>query len=74
MSTKTRTCPKCNAEMEEGFLLDSTYGSINHKTTTWIQGTPEKGLLTNIKTHGRTLMNVVTFRCPACGYLESYAT
>ncbi len=74
MKTMARECPKCDAEMEEGFLLDSTYGSINHKTTTWIQGKPEKGLFTNIKTHGKTLMNAMTHRCPTCGYLESYAT
>lgn len=66
-------CSKCGSEIVEGFLLDATYGTINHKVTTWIQGKPEKSLFQSIKTHGKTMLNVTTFKCSSCGFLESYA-
>ena len=65
------TCPKCNGEMQEGFILDQSHG--RQLVSSWIAGKPEKSfwLGTNIK--GKAQHYIQTFRCARCGYLESYA-
>jgi len=61
-------CPKCNGQMENGFIVDHghTYSTIS----TWVQGTP-KADLNGVNTEPGS--PVVTMRCKACGFLESYA-
>ena len=39
----------------------------------WVEGTPEPSLWAGIKTRGRRLLSTVTYRCPTCGLLQSYA-
>jgi hypothetical protein len=39
----------------------------------WIKGTADKGIFGSIKERGRERLPVVTFRCPNCGRLESFA-
>jgi ribosomal protein L37E len=58
--------------MEQGFIKDATYGAAH--VSTWVEGTPEKSFWTGTKTHGRKQLPVKTYRCSACGYLESFAT
>jgi hypothetical protein len=65
-----RVCVKCGGEMEEGFLLDSTYGRLQSE---WVEGAPEQSGWTGIKLKGKKQLPLVTFRCARCGYLESYA-
>jgi hypothetical protein len=36
-------CVKCNAAMEEGFMLDRSHGSSS--VATWISGKPESSFL-----------------------------
>ena len=57
--------------MEEGFIKDEGYGSV--QASQWVEGPPEKSFWNNIKTRGRKKVQVATYRCPECGYLESYA-
>jgi hypothetical protein len=57
--------------MEAGFVLDQMYGEMAQ--TAWIEGAPERSFWTGVKLKGRERLPVSTFRCPACGYLESYA-
>ena len=64
-------CPKCRTEMELGFVLDQMYGEGDQST--WIDGVPERSFWTGVKLKGRQQHPVTTFRCPSCGYLESYA-
>ena len=64
----SQTCPDCNASMEEGVTLDLE----SSHAQTWIRGPVEKGLF-GIKTHGKEQLRVVSFRCPTCGYLKTYA-
>lgn len=64
-------CTKCAAEMKEGFVLDSTYGG--RLVSRWVSGKPEESFWTGLKVEGREQLVVQTFRCVACGYLESYA-
>lgn len=61
--------------MEPGLLLDKGHAnSLN--VTEWLEGAPEKSVWTGLKTKGkeRLRLPVRTFRCPSCGYLESYAS
>lgn len=56
-------CPKCGGEFEEGFVKGMTAYSGKEqwgKSVTWM-GTVKNGL------------NVITYRCKKCGYLENYA-
>ena len=64
-------CPKCSTAMEPGFVLDQTYGA--NTQSSWIEGAPERSFWTGVKLKGRERIPLVTFRCPRCGYLESYA-
>ena len=57
--------------MDEGFISDESYGSVS--PSKWVEGRPEKSVWTGTKTQGKRQVAVKTFRCPACGYLESYA-
>ena len=67
-----KTCPKCSGRMEEGFVLDRTYGA--NLQSTWVGGRPAKSFWTGFKLRGQVTLPVTTFRCSGCGYLESYAS
>ena len=58
--------------MEEGFLLEKGDGGIL-SSETWVEGKPVKSLLFGVTLKGRIAYDVRTFRCVACGYLDSYA-
>jgi predicted nucleic-acid-binding Zn-ribbon protein len=64
-------CPKCRVRMEEGFIKDITHGAV--LVSKWVEGAPEKGLLRSVKTRKKRQLDVATYRCTRCGYLESYA-
>lgn len=64
-------CPKCSGQMEEGFVLDRTYGA--NLQTLWVEGPPTTSFWTGVKMKGREQLPVTTFRCSKCGYLESFA-
>lgn len=65
MSHESIKCMKCGTEMEEGFIRDSALGS--HGVAHWVpsQSNPAKDKTEQRKTK--------TYRCPKCGYIESYA-
>lgn len=64
-------CIKCRTPMEPGFLLDNTHGGKTQSA--WIEGEAVKSFWTGLDVKGRQKIPVATFRCPQCGYLESYA-
>jgi predicted Zn-ribbon and HTH transcriptional regulator len=64
-------CMKCETQMEEGFVLDNAHAA--RLQSEWVQGAPEEGWFGNVKLKGRLQLSIATFRCPKCGYLESYA-
>jgi len=64
-------CPKCNGDMQQGFVMDNSYRS--HLVSHWAAGEPHKSFWTGTKTPGEGLIPIGTFRCRACGFLESYA-
>ena len=55
--------------MEPGFLVDNAHYSCDVQQ--WVAGKPVKGLLSPLK--GPLIgYDVITFRCPKCGLLESH--
>lgn len=64
-------CPKCGKSMEEGFVLDNTYGS--RSASAWVEGEPEKSVWVGVKLHGKKAIEIAAFRCTGCGYIEQYA-
>jgi hypothetical protein len=71
MSAEPIRCPKCNGEMVQGFILE--YKGPNRLVSTWIEGAPEKSFWQGTKVPAEKCVPVGTFRCSACGFLESYA-
>ena len=66
-------CPRCrNGRMTEGFVLDRGHGSMK-KIQEWVEGEPVKSFWLGVKTSGREALEITTYRCDRCGYLESYA-
>jgi hypothetical protein len=57
--------------MEEGFVMDMTYGGQH--VSRWVAGKPESSFWTGTKISGKDHHKIQTYRCTACGYLESYA-
>lgn len=57
--------------MEPGFTVARTESAT--PVTHWVEGKPEYGFFGGIKTSGKKLMPVETYRCTGCGYLEAYA-
>jgi hypothetical protein len=64
-------CLKCKARMQEGFIVDNTYGG--RLVTKWIEGAPEKSRWLGVRLRDKKAIEVATYRCTSCGYLESYA-
>lgn len=64
-------CPKCGGRMEEGFVLDQSHAA--RLVSCWVEGTPEMTFFGNAKIFDRTKRDIRSFRCVACGFLESYA-
>jgi hypothetical protein len=71
MTDSALMCPKCRSNMEQGFILDHTYGArlIGY----WAAGAPEKSFWMGTKLPKEKLVPVSVFRCSGCGFLESYA-
>lgn len=72
--TSTPACLRCQTPMEDGFLVDHARNSL--RVTLWCAGKPEKSFWAGEMSSAqyKTAMCVSTFRCPDCGYLESYAS
>ena len=72
MPDATPTCPKCSASMEKGYVADLTYGAVLQSA--WTPGEPEpRRILGGIQWSRTGNIDIVTFRCERCGFLESYA-
>jgi hypothetical protein len=57
--------------MVEGFLLDRAKNGAG--VPHWVEGPPQYGFLKLLKLRGRRRLPVTTWRCGACGYLESWS-
>jgi hypothetical protein len=68
-------CLRCTATMEHGFLLDHAHMAMMQAR--WCSGEPQASWL-NLTGEVRSAQaqagfKVTAFRCPECGYIESYA-
>ena len=64
-------CPKCAGEMKEGFMVSR---SLDYsKPDEWVEGAPEASLWFGTKVRSKQHLQIASFRCERCGYLESYA-
>ena len=73
MSALSPTCPKCQEKMIQGFVVDFADMGQNANVSTWVEGPPQSSLLFGTKTPTAKRIPIGTYRCSACGYLESYA-
>lgn len=71
VTNRAPECRKCSRAMEPGFLLDQTHGGVAQSS--WVDGVPERSVWFGLKLKGRRRLLVTTYRCPDCGFLESYA-
>ena len=67
-----KACPKCTGSMEEGFILDYGDSGAVHSPK-WQPGEPKKSFWTGVKQNKGEQLQVSTYRCKRCGFLESYA-
>jgi hypothetical protein len=59
--------------MEAGFSVEYGHYDVN-RVLRWIPGDPERGWIGEAKrAQLKDGVKIRTFRCPECGYLESYA-
>jgi hypothetical protein len=57
--------------MDHGFIPDEYRG--RNEVTVWVQGKAMRNSATGaVELRGSRMWQVVTYRCPGCGYLESY--
>jgi hypothetical protein len=72
-SAGTNRCPKCTGEMVQGFIVGRE--GPNRVVSTWVDGSPQAvgTLFRQVKAPRDRCVPVGTFRCSACGFLESYA-
>jgi hypothetical protein len=57
--------------MAQGFVFDRD-SSGGNKVSRWIEGAPEKHWY-GLKIRDKRQIEVATYRCTRCGFLESYA-
>ena len=67
----TNRCPKCRGDMQQGFIVDNSYGEliVSH----WAAGAPRKSFWTGTKLPQEKRIPIGTYRCSSCGFLEAYA-
>ncbi len=59
--------------MSEGFVADRTHHSAA-AVPSWIEGEPERSIWTGLKLSGKPRIDIATWRCGRCGFLEQYAS
>lgn len=73
MTPRAPECLRCRSTMERGFVIDQGPHPQSGKRE-WIEGAPQPSFWSGVKTKGKRVFPVLTFRCTRCGALESYAT
>lgn len=68
---QSHSCPKCGGAMVAGFVVDKGHGTST--VAAWVEGEPVRSIWTGLKLRGRTPVQIRSWRCRRCGFLESYA-
>ena len=66
-----KECPKCRSSMGDGSVFHTDGGQ--RTLIRWLEGPTIKGLFGGIKLKGRKPVDIQSFRCRKCGFLELYA-
>jgi hypothetical protein len=64
-------CIHCHVAMESGFVLDGRHEGFAQEQ--WYSGKAKPSFWMGLKLEKDKIITVTTWRCPKCGYLESYA-
>ncbi len=64
-------CPKCEGQMEQGFIEDMTQGG--RLVSSWCSGPPAKSFWMGMTANPTAIIPIGVFRCSSCGFLESFA-
>jgi hypothetical protein len=72
MTTDKTSCPKCSGGMVQGFLVDWSQGG-GRRVSSWVEGAPAKSFWHGTSAPEEKAVPVGTYRCSACGFLESFA-
>ena len=64
------SCPKCQGEMVQGYVL--VFTPVGGRVSQWHDGPPKKAGLAGIQ-DSTSQIPISTFRCQSCGFLEEYA-
>lgn len=78
MSRNPPKCPACSLEMEKGAIVDRGHGN-QEQPSRWVEGgeTNQGRFLgiewTSLKTSGKTIRTIESYRCPKCGFLANFA-
>ena len=65
-------CPNCRVAMDEGFMIDRGHANSASQAE-WAEGMPERTWWQGLRLKGKERIPAVTYRCPRCGLLQSYA-
>jgi len=64
-------CPKCSHMMVRGFIPEFSHRSF---VSFWVEGEPEHSFwAAGVKIPEDKKIDIVTYCCAECGFLESYA-
>jgi len=66
-----KACPKCRGAMTEGFVIDHVFGG--RAVSRWVEGAPQRSPWLGVGLAGAMPIEIATWRCGRCGFLESYA-
>jgi hypothetical protein len=58
--------------MSQGFQVDQTHGGT--AVPTWVEGAPQRSVWTGVKLTDKPRIEIETWRCGRCGFLEQYAS
>lgn len=70
--TIPKTCLKCGQLMIRGFVADHSHVTVF--VSHWIEGEPERSVWRGVKASPKRALPIATYKCAACGFLESYAS
>jgi ribosomal protein S27AE len=71
VSVMGKTCGKCGGTMAMGVVVDHSHGKSYPEQ--WQKGEANVSWLWGLRLDNKALLNVQTWRCNRCGFLESYA-
>ena len=70
---KVERCLRCDGSLEKGFMIDRGDYHVKEQAQ-WASGEPNASFWrSSAVKSGEKTMEVVTYRCSACGRLESFA-